>query len=261
MVSVFVRFNPGINCWKLFATQVLRLDRAWPPPLDGLLAWSRTFRFIVRVCGVGRCFCCFLSWHRCSRTFANYLAHARTGCLLADECDTVFDHPALKRAKTAITKAEVFAPRRKMFLQLSTLQSIMPALRGDPMRRTTLMWMLAAYAFLLRVPSECLPITVAGSAAREKPPRRQAEIWLSDKQIVLRLKRRKNKPHGSRLVRQCWCRQCPLTCPVHVLGSFLKCGRQCVHLVSGFLGLVCAGRSQWAASPLQASPLPKLSRL
>ena len=26
-----------------------------------------------------------------------------------------------------------------------------------------------------------------------------------------------------RLVRMCWCENCPLTCPVHVLGAFFKC--------------------------------------
>ena len=34
--------------------------------------------------------------------------------------------------------------------------------------------------------------------------------------------RRKNKPTGSRLVRNCWCKECPRTCPVHVVGAYLR---------------------------------------
>ena len=39
--------------------------------------------------------------------------------------------------------------------------------------------------------------------------------------LVLRLKRRKNKPAGSSLCRGCWCKEDPDTCPVHGLGPWL----------------------------------------
>ena len=39
--------------------------------------------------------------------------------------------------------------------------------------------------------------------------------------LVLVLRRRKNKLGGSRLFRGCWCSRCPLVCPVHVLGPIL----------------------------------------
>ena len=41
-------------------------------------------------------------------------------------------------------------------------------------------------------------------------------------QLVLELRRRKNKQCGSRLVRTCWCKECPNTCPVHVLGKLVS---------------------------------------
>ena len=34
--------------------------------------------------------------------------------------------------------------------------------------------------------------------------------------------RRKNKPEGSTLVRKCWCKDCPRTCPVHVVGKLVE---------------------------------------
>ena len=39
--------------------------------------------------------------------------------------------------------------------------------------------------------------------------------------LCLCICRRKNKPFGSRLVRTCWCKECPRTCPVHVLGKLV----------------------------------------
>jgi hypothetical protein len=40
--------------------------------------------------------------------------------------------------------------------------------------------------------------------------------------LCLKLKRRKNKAGGSLLKRACWCRQCKVTCPVHVLWPFFQ---------------------------------------
>ena len=40
--------------------------------------------------------------------------------------------------------------------------------------------------------------------------------------LLVVLKSQKNRPDGSRLVRGCWCRECPRTCPVHVLGPLLS---------------------------------------
>ena len=65
--------------------------------------------------------------------------------------------------------------------------------------RYSLLWLLA-YAFLLRVPSEALP-AVGGKGDY------QSALFLDGDSIILELKRRKNKPGGSRLVRTCWCKE------------------------------------------------------
>ena len=77
---------------------------------------------------------------------------------------------------------------------------------------------LLAYAFLLRVPSEGLPAVAGGLDQTED----QAVLTLEDDVLVLRLKRRKNKPSGSILRRHCWCSTCAESCPVHVLGPMLQ---------------------------------------
>ena len=73
---------------------------------------------------------------------------------------------------------------------------------------------LLAYTFLLRVPSEALP------AIRGKVDSAEAQSVIEprDDSIVLKLRRRKNKPEGSLLTRTCWCSKSPEVCPVHVLG-------------------------------------------
>ena len=104
------------------------------------------------------------------------------------------------------------------------LTSIHIAVRRDLLERLLLlapgkydgmrlsMLFLVAYIFLLRVPSEALPLTAhEGSSC----------LFLEGGQVVLLLKRRKNKPSGSRLTRACWCCRSPSTCPVHVLWPFV----------------------------------------
>ena len=59
---------------------------------------------------------------------------------------------------------------------------------------------LLAYAFLLRLPSEALP-AVAGKSGG------QSSLYREGETLVLELRRRKNKPNGSKLVRGCWCKQ------------------------------------------------------
>jgi hypothetical protein len=75
------------------------------------------------------------------------------------------------------------------------------------------MLFLISYAFLLRMPSEAIPVCArAGERC----------LKLEGGFLVLHLSRRKNKPEGSRLVRGCWCKESKTTCPLHVLGPWLE---------------------------------------
>jgi hypothetical protein len=71
------------------------------------------------------------------------------------------------------------------------------------------------YTFMLRLPSEALPMILSESNAGDD----QSVLSCGEDQIVLRLKRRKNRPFGGTMARTCWCAQSPSTCPVHVLGK------------------------------------------
>lgn len=79
------------------------------------------------------------------------------------------------------------------------------------LKRVVLLFTLT-YAFLLRLPSEALPIRLDG----EGPPG-QADLTLEKDELVLKLKTRKNQLKGSTLTRKCWCQTCPVTCPVHMI--------------------------------------------
>ena len=81
------------------------------------------------------------------------------------------------------------------------------------------MLFLASYIFLLRVPSEALPICIGGVGEAVE---QQSVVLVNESEVVLRLARRKNMPGGSTITRRCWCKDCALTCPVHVLGAFFK---------------------------------------
>ena len=100
------------------------------------------------------------------------------------------------------------------------------------------MLFLAAYIFVLRVPSEGFPMCRAGVGPLASTA--QSSLYLEGEevripwilcvacvswwgvQVVLRLARRKNRPQGSVLRRACWCRQCVDTCPRHVLWPYFQ---------------------------------------
>ena len=83
---------------------------------------------------------------------------------------------------------------------------------------------IAAYAFLLRVRSESLPIRIAGDGEDpngQVPAGQHSSLMATKDAIVLKLERRKNRVHGSKLTRGCWCSTCKVTCPLHCLGPWL----------------------------------------
>ena len=146
-------FMSGQRAWASFARHTLDLrGRELPPPIDGLIAWAELFR--------------------CHDTYSNYLGHVRLACQLLGVSDNVFvrHENLLRRAKASIRKKpSSFTARPKMFIKQVMIQRILnlpyPA---DPHSETACserflrMLFLAAYIFLLRLPSEALPMTSGG---------------------------------------------------------------------------------------------------
>ena len=164
----------GLKCWLRFAREALgREGRELPPSQDGLLAWSMTFR--------------------CDRTFSNYLGHVKTGCMLLGlSCEAV-DSQVLKRAKLAIAKRTSFRPRMQLFLGLRMVENMLEHLLAHPEWSTTVLWAWTAYVFLLRVPSECLPLVTAGGIGEESMQSvmhvhdDHLELVLASRQVLLLL--------------------------------------------------------------------------
>ena len=177
----------AVRAYALFASKMQRV--ALPPSLDMLLAWS-----------------CFF---RCSGTFKNYVSSLRTACQLAGISTDETHGLVLRKAINAIDKRRGYIARKPLFIRADLIRRILQSTGPQPTARAKCfaMALLTTYVFLLRMPSECLPIRVAG-------PRSECGAH----QAVLR--RRKNKDAGSVLQRRCWCRKCCATCPVHILGPF-----------------------------------------
>jgi len=218
----------GVRCFVAFSSATCPArQKHFPPSLDTLLQWSVTFR--------------------CSATFGNYLGYVRTACLMVEEPTEVFNHAALKRAKGSILKSNCFKPREKLFITRDLLVRMI----GTSEDKLMMKLFVFAYAFLLRVPSEALPAVAA--VAGNPPIDQQSVLAMVDGKLVLTLRRRKNKQGGSRLVRSCWCKQCSVTCPVHVLGPMLD---EAGHGGALFPGITASGALATLRSVLQCLDIP-----
>ena len=194
-------FNSGTKAWAAFARHALHLNgREFPPPLDGLLAWAALFRH--------------------PRTFSNYLGYVRLGCHVLGVSDVVFCSPALKRAKVAVRKCGGFITRPRMFICHDLVRRIVALANKQSATEWPLaMLFLATYVFLLRLPSEALPMTVVNVGCGQG---KQSVISLEGEEVCLRLGKRKNLPSGSVIRRACWCKSCAATCPVHALWHYFS---------------------------------------
>ena len=214
----------GIQCYIAFVRAVKGTNvTLFPPKTDWLLAWASMFR--------------------CKGTFGNYLGYVKIACLIVREDVVVFSHPAVRRAKEAVGKAGRFASREKCWIRRHRIEAMLriaghgveqgevvslastaraqASCLAAPSDVQFAILFLMCYVFLLRMPSEALPMVVGDGSGHELA---QSVVWVDPvkEEIVLLLQRRKNKQQGSRLVRTCWCKECPRTCPVHVLGPFIK---------------------------------------
>jgi len=105
-VSVSCVLRAGITCYLEFVKSVKGGGvAAFPPKVEWIQAWGTMFR--------------------CSGTFANYLGYAKIGCLLAKVDTTVFQHPAVRRAKDSVAKSGRFASREKLWIRRHRIEALM----------------------------------------------------------------------------------------------------------------------------------------
>ena len=192
----------GMRAWLAFFRGALcRNGNAFPPTATDLAAWSRLFRH--------------------HGTFCNYLGYVKLACELVGASTVVFSDDVVKRAKVAVHKRGIFNSRPPMFLRHRVVSRMMVLASCNDALRMTAMLCLISYVFLLRVPSECIPLVfnALGEGQQQLPL-----LWMNEVEGVLTLwlPRRKNKRQPSTMLRSCWCHECKETCLVHVIGAFVK---------------------------------------
>ena len=96
----------GITCYREFVKALVGDGiAAFPPRVEWLQAWGTMFR--------------------CRGTFSNYLGYAKVGCLLARVDTSVFQHPAVRRAKDSVAKSGRFASREKLWIRRDRIEALM----------------------------------------------------------------------------------------------------------------------------------------
>ena len=197
--------KPGIltslRCYVAFCVATRVRDTALPPRSDIVLAWSTQFRN--------------------HRTFKNYIGYLRTACNILNCSDAGLDRNLLRRATTAIEKRMLWQPRPKLFVRAAMLPELMRRASILHSEKMSMLY-LATYTFLLRMPSESIPMSYIKN--REHFKSQRSAVTLDDGIVHLQLSRRKNMPRGSEMQRKCICKspQCRSEiCPVHVLGKWL----------------------------------------
>ena len=129
--------------------------------------------------------------------------------MLVQASTEVFNDPAVRRTTTSVLEAGNFMSRNRMWIRREQIEQLV--VLGSAMTYGSGRFLfLITYIFLLRLPSEALPLTVGKDTSRN-------EIFVEDEALVIVLARRKNKANGSRLSRCCWCSRSRTTCPVHVV--------------------------------------------
>jgi hypothetical protein len=190
----------ALRGWAAFADIVLHArGRHLPPAAKDLAAWSQLFR--------------------CPGTFTNYCAYLRLGCDVLGLDSSSMDGPLLRRAKSALKKRAP-PPKARKFIREELLRKLLELARQEGDCVSAMLY-LTAYMFLLRVPSEGLPLTTGGNPEEVLGDGAHSCSGVINDELVLRLAKRKNRVHGSTLRRACLCSTKQWLCPVHVLGTWL----------------------------------------
>ena len=198
----------GIKKWVAFNRDALGDGNCgFPVTKQALLLWSCTFNT--------------------PGCFTNYLGYVKAACHLLGHDLDAFEEDALTRARVNITRSvNQGEAKTKRWIKHNLLLSAVYFAKENPEWLETAMWMVAGYAFLLRVPSECLPI-VAGMGCGDNceldvDSEYHAQMDRNEEAVTLKLQSRKNKTTPTEMKRTCWCKFCQVTCPVHALGEYLR---------------------------------------
>ena len=109
-----------------------------------------------------------------------------------------------------------------MFLRIGILERMQRRCADGLLATEYAMLYLFSYVFLLRLPSEALPVTWGGCTEMTLFPSVKSTngaVIVANERLGLKLGRRKNKDTPTIMWRSCWCKTSETTCPIHVLGK------------------------------------------
>lgn len=193
----------AVACWQAFARDVLHTGPVcMPPTAEGLTAWSALFAN--------------------KGTFSNYVGKLKAACELMAVPSDALSAEVIGRCKRSIGKRQVACVAPRPAVQHALLVRLMTCAVNEEDIVSAMLY-CTAYVFLLRVPSEGLPlIKVSAETAAHQSWHDKARIFVSGSQLVIKLPTRKNALAGSTLARSCWCARCKDTCPNHRLGVWVR---------------------------------------
>ena len=194
----------GLRCWHGFATRVLGYsEEATLPPesASDVCSWLTIFQN--------------------ADTAATYLSHLRWACREF--------HKNLLWNESSIASLLKSMRKEDLLTRVANLPEGIRFTEENMFKLTLLAWEMGdpefgmlctlAYHFLLRVPSEGLPLEAGtpGELLAPLPEGRHSAVAVVEGRLHMRLRSRKNRPQGSILVRECCCKalQEPRLCPVH----------------------------------------------
>ena len=149
---------------------------------------------------------------RCGQTMANYLGRLKLAHKLLRE-PINFDTPEVRLAGRGIAKT--WAPEAKERLAIrSPLATKLVRLALAEKDEETAVAMAWAYAYLLRVGDECIPLRAAPGS--EAAVFEHSKVATAGTTLRVVLKTRKNRPRGSVIERTCSCAKNKWLCPRHV---------------------------------------------
>ena len=191
----------ALRLYTAYVTDVLQKCAMLPPVKDEVVAFSLAFRN--------------------AGTYSNYVSALRTACQIAKVSSGSLYGPEIRRASAEIAK-RALPQAPKKFLSCNIVSRLSKSALANGCKLESALYLLA-YSFLLRVPSEALPIVIGSeSDLRVKPKSVEPLLVVTESELVLRLAKRKNCKDVSTLRRTCLCKNSKSMCCFHVVGQLVK---------------------------------------
>ena len=105
--SSLASVRSGVRCFEAFVSAAVGGTPTvfYPPKIEWLQAWAACFR------------------HK--QTYTNYLGYVKTACLVHKAELTVFDHPAIGKAKMSVDKSTRFEARPKLWIRRRVVKAML----------------------------------------------------------------------------------------------------------------------------------------